>query len=102
MVLKIGLQMLLYPTINKTLTANLLRKPDVDEEELGQVPEHCAVKTAGPRPVEELLLPEPEREGGQVLVSHLPDYRLLLSADLKCPVFVQRRIPRSSHLTPEM
>ena len=48
--------------------------------------EHRAVQAAGLGAVEELLVTEPEREGGQVLVSHLPDQRLLLSAHLKMEV----------------
>ena len=46
------------------------------------MPEHRAVKAAGPSAVEELLVPEPEGEGGQVLVGHAPDDLLLLSAHL--------------------
>ena len=63
---------------------NLLRKSDVNEEELSQVSEYRAVQAAGLGSVEELLVTEPEGEGGQVLVSHLPDQRLLLSTHLKC------------------
>ena len=66
------------------IIAYLLRKSDVNEEELRQMSEHSAVQAAGPGAVEELLVTEPQREGGQVLVSHLPDQRLLLSAHLKC------------------
>ena len=62
--------------------AYLLRESDVNEEKLSQVPEHRAVQAAGLGAVEELLVPEPEGEGGQVLVGHLPDYLLLLSAHL--------------------
>ena len=58
-------------------------KSNVNIEELRQVTEHRAVQAAGLGAVEELLITEPEREGGQVLVSHLPDQRLLLSAHLK-------------------
>ena len=61
---------------------NLLRKSDVNEEELSQVSEYRAVQAAGLGSVEELLVTEPEGEGGQVLVSHLPDQRLLLPAHL--------------------
>ena len=60
----------------------LLRKSDVNEEELSQVSEYRAVQAAGLGSVEELLVTEPEGEGGQVLVSHLPDQRLLLSTHL--------------------
>ena len=61
----------------------LLRKSDVNEEKLSQVSEHSAVQAAGLGPVEELLITKPQREGGKVLVGHLPDQRLLLSAHLK-------------------
>ena len=61
---------------------NLLRKSNVNIEKLSQVSKHSAVQAAGLGSVEELLFPEPQREGGQVLVSHLPDQRLLLSAHL--------------------
>ena len=48
------------------------------------MPKHRAVQTAGLVAMEELLTPEPEGEGGQVLVGHAPDDLLLLSADLAC------------------
>ena len=66
---------------------NLLRESNVNEEELSQVSEYRAVQAAGLGSVEELLVPEPEGEGGKVLVSHLPDQRLLLSTHL-CKVYV--------------
>ena len=103
MVFKIGLQ---YYVLEGALVdiwhmANLMRKSYVNEEELCQVAKHRAVQAAGLVAVEELLVPEPEGEGGQVLVGHAPDDLLLLSADLACCQLMAESGDIKYQLTPD-
>ena len=52
--------------------------------------------------MEELLVPEPEGEGGQVLVGHAPDDLLLLSADLAyCQLMIAESGDINYQLTPD-